>query len=535
MNEASRRDLLRLLLGAPLAALGCERGLPRRKIPGEIVGGSVDLGHRLRGSAVEQARGAPRRVGVAIVGAGPSGLSAAWRLERQGVTDYVVLELEGQPGGTSAYGTSGVVPYPWGAHYVPVPSRENRALVALLSEMKALEGDLRGEPEALEELIVREPDERLFIDGRWHQGLFPAAGASAEDLADLRRFEAEIARWSRFRDAKGRRAFALPMALSSDAPEVKALDKKSAADFLTEHGVRSQRVRWYVEYATRDDYGLDLAHTSAWAMLFYFCSRGLGGPEGAQFITWPEGNGRLVKHLVEVVGPRLALSQLVTDIVPKETEVELAVYSPDTGLTRYVAEQVILALPKFVAARVVRPLREQQGALGDFSYGAWMVANLHVSRQPKSVGFEQAWDNVIYDSPALGYVVATHQTLRDRGPSVWTYYHPFTDADPKQARERLLAADHAGLVDSILVDLRRAHPDIEDVVERIDVWRWGHAMVRPTPGFIWGASRARAAEPLGRLHFAHSDLSGLALFEEAQYRGVMAADAVLRQRGREPV
>jgi hypothetical protein len=58
-------------------------------------------------------------------------------------------------------------------------------------------------------------------------------------------------------------------------------------------------------------------------------------------------------------------------------------------------------------------------------------------------------------------------------------------------------------------------------------------MVAPVPGFIWGAARQRALAPYGRVHFAHSDLSGMALFEEAQARGVRAAEAVMRLRGRE--
>jgi hypothetical protein len=56
-------------------------------------------------------------------------------------------------------------------------------------------------------------------------------------------------------------------------------------------------------------------------------------------------------------------------------------------------------------------------------------------------------------------------------------------------------------------------------------------MVRPGPGFIWSAARKRAAEPLGRVHFAHSDLSGVGLFEEAQDHGVRAAEEVLRAEG----
>jgi hypothetical protein len=53
-------------------------------------------------------------------------------------------------------------------------------------------------------------------------------------------------------------------------------------------------------------------------------------------------------------------------------------------------------------------------------------------------------------------------------------------------------------------------------------------MVRPVPGFIWGEARQQAQVPVnGSLHFAHSELGGLALFEEANWHGVRAAEAVL--------
>jgi hypothetical protein len=34
---------------------------------------------------------------------------------------------------------------------------------------------------------------------------------------------------------------------------------------------------------------------------------------------------------------------------------------------------------------------------------------------------------------------------------------------------------------------------------------------------------------LGNVHFAHTDMSGISIFEEAQYRGVLAAKKVLGQ------
>jgi hypothetical protein len=54
-------------------------------------------------------------------------------------------------------------------------------------------------------------------------------------------------------------------------------------------------------------------------------------------------------------------------------------------------------------------------------------------------------------------------------------------------------------------------------------------MISPRPGFVWGQARQRVAALDGPLHFAHSDVSGLSLFEEAQYRGVAAAERVLRR------
>ena len=173
----SRRELLALLLGAPLAAHACRR--PRRECAGRIRGGAVEAGHRLRDATVERASGparasAWRSSALGPPGSAPHGGSSAW-----GYRDFVVFELEPQFGGTSAYGTDGVVPYPWGAHYLPVPDPNNRALVTLLDEIGALERGPNGELRGKEELRIREPEERLFFDGSWHAGLFPESGASA--------------------------------------------------------------------------------------------------------------------------------------------------------------------------------------------------------------------------------------------------------------------------------------------------------------------------------------------------------------------
>jgi hypothetical protein len=69
-------------------------------------------------------------------------------------------------------------------------------------------------------------------------------------------------------------------------------------------------------------------------------------------------------------------------------------------------------------------------------------------------------------------------------------------------------------------------------VSRIDIMHFHHAMARPAPGWMFHPARKRLAEWGTNLVLANSDLSGFSIFEEAQDRGVMAADRILRRLGR---
>jgi phytoene dehydrogenase-like protein len=469
-----------------------------------------------------------RSVSVAILGGGPAGLAAGWRLARRGLTDFALLELEPSVGGTSVAGRSEVTPFPWAAHYLPVPKARHTDLIGLLHEMNALEGrDRHDDPVGAEHLLVRAPEDRLFLDGYWHEGLYPHAGATDQDRAELARFYSIVQRYAALRDGQGRRAFTLPVADCSDDAALVALDRLSAADWLASQGFRSPRLRWFTEYACRDDYGLTLEHTSAWAMLWYYAARVGDHGEESSFLTWPAGNGALVEHLAGATRRQTTTGRMVVDVEPRSDEVIIHAVDTTTGASETLrARHAICAMPRFVARRVVRPLRDRGGALDDFAYGAWMVANLHLRARPFERGFPPAWDNVLYDSASLGYVSATHQRGRDVGPTVWTYYLPLTDEDPRVARQRLLELTWAEWREVIVRDLRRAHPDLEQHLERIDVWRWGHAMIQPRVGAMFSPARRAATVPDGRVHYAHSDLSGVAVFEEAFHHGVQAADAV---------
>jgi phytoene dehydrogenase-like protein len=543
-GRISRRELLFGLLGPSAGAAAfaaCSRGRSRSTelaFPGRIVGPDVALGHRLRDG--DPALTAPpeqtESIPVLVLGAGAAGLSAAWALARGGAR-VKVLELERAPGGTAMSGRSSrALRFPWGAHYLPAPAASNPELLELLRDTGTLVGvDPRGRPIFDEAQLCRAPKERIFIQGFWYEGLFPAAGAGPDDLAELRRFRSAVDRLIAFRDDAGRRAFAVPIAHSTLDDAIKRLDRQSFLDWLRTEGFRSKRLLWYLEYACRDDFGTELSETSAWAGLHYFAARTeQPGEESAEFLTWPEGNGFLVDHLAK--SATIELGTAVTRIEPAPDtdgkKARVLGFSSATGRTKaWIAERVIFALPSFLRTRLITGYEVSPYPL---RYSPWLVANIELRERPPSRGFDGAWDNVIHQSRSLGYVDAGHQLLglTPEKQTVWTWYLPFSGPDERASRAELQALSHADAAQVIGAELERCHLGFAERVERIDVMRWGHAMVRPVPGAIWSPARAKAAEPVGPIHFAHTDLSAMALFEEAFHHGVRAAKEVLASGAR---
>jgi hypothetical protein len=352
----------------------------------------------------------------------------------------------------------------------------------------------------------------MYRFGTWREGVREPLLDSAAARDEFRRFDAEMA------EMRATGAFTLPLSVGA---RPSPLDGVSMARWLDERGFRSPALRWYVDYACRDDYGARAGDVSAWAGIHYFAARPPEDDEKGP-LAWPEGNGWIVRRLMERLGRHVTTGATVHRVERRGRRARVL-----AGDVEYLCDAVVWAAPSFVAAHVV------EGAPAvDFTYSPWLTANLTLDRWPEENGFPPAWDNVIADSPGLGYVVANHQTLRtfqDRW--VWTYYRALDHAAPSAARRELLAGTWRDAADRVLADLERAHPDLRRCVRRIDIMRMGHAMVRPTPGFLSSPARLQLQSAAGPIFHAHSDLSGLSLFEEAQSRGVTAAERALAYLG----
>ena len=529
--KLTRRELLIAFLGAPFAMAACRENVSRPFPEGEIVGQSANLGHILRENRTfEVPANNWQNVKVAIIGGGVAGLSAAWKLSKGNFNDFILLELEKEIGGTSRSGSAQPVGYPWGAHYLPVPFQENIELISLLVEMDLIDGrGANGEILVKEQYLCRDPEERVFYKGRWYDGLYLHAGESEEDKRQYAEFQKQIDYWVNWKDAKGNRAFVVPLASCSNDAEVTALDKVTFGEWLRQKGFNSERLIWFCDYACRDDYGLKLDQTSAWAGLFYFCSRIRKiGDESQPFITFPEGNGRFVDHLFDRVKYKVRKDHMVVSIIPGEKGVDVISLNGNE-VRGFHCDKVIFASPMFTAPYAIRGFADNAPfAANEFQHNSWFVANLFLKDRPKSrfaKDFPLAWDNVLYESPSLGYVNATHQKGIDYGPTVWTYYYPMCHEE--NGRTKLFNYEWRDLADVCLTDIARAHPEIYELTERIDIVRWGHAMISPRPNFIWSGVREKAMKPYRNIHFAHTDLSGIALFEEAFYHGLRTATEIV--------
>jgi hypothetical protein len=263
----------------------------------------------------------------------------------------------------------------------------------------------------------------------------------------------------------------------------------------------------------------------------YFASRRghAANADADAVVTWPEGNGWLAHRLAEPLGERFRSGCVVFNI--EEDGPNVFVDYLDLARERSIrvrTQGVVCAAPRFVATRIVRGLAPAPG----LEYSPWMVANVTLDRMPAGDGVELAWDNVIRASASLGYVVATHQNMHPvPRETVLTHYWPLDAASPVEERQRAIVKTHREWCDLIVADLSSFHPGIAPHIRHIDVWLWGHGMIRPVPGFIWGETRARMREPHGKVVFAHSDMSGISIFEEAFTRGYHAADTLLAQHG----
>jgi Flavin containing amine oxidoreductase len=532
-----RRDLL-LAAGAAVGGAGlfyAQQGMPANvDYPGR------EFGHWLRDAGAQEAPTQSIETEVLIAGSGVAGLTGAWQLKKLGVKD--VLMVNGpERYGNAAAGSAGELRFPTGAHYLPLPSMESTHVREMLADFGILEGDpYAREPRFDERCLVHGPAERVLYRGRWQEGYLPAEGVSAAERSEHQRFFKQVERWAGARGADGRRAFVVPVALSSSDAGFRALDRLSFRDWLKAERYISPTLHWYLNYCCRDDYGREYHEISAWAGLHYFCSRDgqAANAERGAVLTWPGGLAALADRLDAAGGTAAtALEGSVTRLMVMADGVEAWVRSGPASAPRVLrvrARHAIAAMPLYVLRHVLTGGADPLQAADLPQYAPWVISNFILKAFPEEQpGVPLAWDNVVYQERGLGYVVSTHQDFRLDRPArtAFTAYHALSHLSPEAGRGWLQGASVRDLTQVARQDLDLAYGwRLPLCVEQVAVTVRGHAMAVPGIGFLRAARRDALRASPGPLYVAHADLSGLSVFEEAAWWGYQAAQRIAAAR-----
>ncbi len=490
------------------------------------------LGHQLRESISLPNPSKTIRTQVLIIGGGISGLSARRWLQKAGINDVWLLELESEVGGNAKSGSMQGLQHPLGAHYLPVPQPDQPELLEFLQEAGCIIGhDINGLPEYNPYFLCHDPMERLFLDGRWMEGLVPSFGLSELDQKEFQRFFEQMATLKKALGQDGKALFKFPLRVGSRGPEWLDLEQQSFASWLELHHYRSPLLFEYLRYCCKDDYGADLSQVSAFAGLHYHAARQGKGANASSddVLVWPEGNAFLVKALMGNAS-QIVTGHLAYQLQLNKKGVTVQTLSANESY-QIEAQSVILAVPASVAHRLLQPIRPQTPAL-NLQRAPWVITNLLIDNLPEKGRMSLCWDNVLHGSESVGYVIANHQlTDRYKPRRLLSHYWPLVHENLADVRQSLMNLTREAWLEKVENELKPVYPDLRAHTLEANVWIWGHGMVRPSTGLLSSQVFMEATKPVaGRIFFAHTDYSGISVFEEAFDQGIRAAQEVL-QRG----
>jgi len=505
-----------------------------KKIRTKLLGAAVDRGHLLRGNFdfAKQFETKELELNTLIVGGGISGLSSAYHLNKAGITDFMLFELNDTLGGNSNSGKNEHSAFPLGAHYLSLANPENSSLISFLKEYDLIIKEENGLQWYNEDHLCHAPDERLLFKGLFHDGLVPEYGVSEEVHQEITRFFDEMKLWKHRKSENGVDLFNIPIS-QAENKELLDLDKIRFDEWLDQNNYKSEELRWFLDYCCRDDYGAGSESVSAWAGLHYFAGRKAtpGNTEPTAVLTWAEGNGFLADLLQHSVNDRIKTSIITHEIVEHADFVEVKAYDIENKINYHIkAKNVICAIPSYVAMHVLQSPSWPQNYFKGIKHNPWLVGIVVLDSIPEGNGTPLAWDNVKFGTKGLGYVSNRNQEYKQHiDKHVISVYLALDKEDENRERKKLFAYSEDEMMALVIAELEGMHPGIQEKIESIAFQRWGHGMVTPYPGSLAKYHEFQSLNVNAkRVLLAHTDYSSYSVFEEAFDLGLNAANQILK-------
>ncbi len=506
-KEMGRREFLQVGAAAGLGlAIGCRtpsRPLQHRYLVSGWTGNDPTLGHKLRDGKLVKKAPISKRHDVVVVGAGISGLTAAFKLRN---LDTLVLEQAPRIGGNAKAEKRGAHEFNIGAAYF---TDIDGAIGELWSEL------------GLSLVPVVEPADRWLVRDKWvsnpwhDDAIAKTPNEIQRPMRAMKKAMQELLAGPDFPSTPYRSA----------SPRALALDRISFAEWLKPYA--QPELYSFIDTYCYSAFGGPASRLSAFGGLNFY-SEFLG-----DIYAFPEGNAHVAKLLAkrfDEAGAGRVMPDCVVHTIEVVSDDLARVYFEHEGEPQAVeARRVVLAVPYFVAPYLLKDLTDTAKAkLGQGEYASYFVVNLCFDEVVSFEGYDSwfpgqtAFDDYI---PSAWADRQRHQRLVDAGAGqVIACFACTRDAD--EGRQRMLDAQPKDIARPVVTAFEADCPGATSHLREAVVTRWGHAILINRPGMYteWLPSIDKR---IGSVFLAHSDGQGLPALESATQEAIAAAEGVL--------
>ncbi len=471
--DLSRRSFIRWVLGAG-AAMACpfpvKAGERPAAPPAKLGSESFTVCHSVRDGDSMPVPAPDKKVGVVIVGGGPTGLAAADELKG---ADWLLLEKEPHVGGNCRPEEWEGLKYSTAAAWDSIADPDFKRLSERWKfDWKKIEGE-----------------DTVIYDGVAVRNFW--TGRADNPALDKLPFPKSV------RD--GFKKFATDIEKLDLAANLQSLDNQTFASVLEGYPVQ---LKAFFDAFGPSNYGSVTEDTSAYV--------GLGVARDwfqTPRYTWEGGIGPATQKVLDSIGKtdRILTGTTVYKVRRKGKTTWVSFFQD--GKPRTVeAKAVIMASPKFITRHLVEDLPEDQhAAMGSIRYSPFVVYNL-------------CFDRAVYDAGYDTYPIGA-KNFADIIPADWVTWAGKGDPSRKQIltvyaprpeSERVNLTDDAktlAMAHAAAQEVTDLIPGSAEHLREVRIARRGHPMPMSIPGMVTRI-QPLARRDLAPVYFAHSDSQG---------------------------
>ncbi len=461
-----------------------------------------------------------QEVPLIIIGGGIAGLFSAYLLREH---QPVILEQDSHFGGNSKGQSWRDIDYSIGAAYFIEPEGGSD-IDTLLRELE------------IDKLwTIKEEEDPVAVNGSIYKG-FWTGESLAGDPAGLAQIEKLSQYFSAVNEGEEIAFPDIPITDPDSVSYIHDLDSLSFRAHLESivGGKLHAQIDTAIEQYCWSSLGASASELSAAGGVNFYAS------EFGKIAVLPGGNAAVAERVLERLGEHLPQenlrpSSLVFDVQVTESGVQVAYLDASGAVQCIAAKAVVMACPKFIAAKILRDIEpERVAAIQKLKYRSYLVANLCLgetsldpfydlyvlgdgkidSQNPMAASKEQKVTDVVLANYARAGASDTVLSLYRGLP----YDGARGELYVPGAYDRYRAEFEQQILGSILPALQLKPEQIVD----LRIARWGHPLVVSAPGLIKGGTIDQLRKPFKhRVFFVEQDNWALPAFEtsvtEAMY------------------